>query len=81
MAVCMLLLSNQKLLLIPVVLLAFLFAAFLAPQKLRDRMSQTTDTSESSAQSRLNSWTYCWNLANAYPVMGGGFDALHPSPV
>jgi putative inorganic carbon (HCO3(-)) transporter len=75
MAVFMMLLSNQKLMLIPVVLLACLFAAFVAPQKLRDRMSQTTDTTESSAQSRLNSWAYCWNVANAYPVTGGGFDA------
>jgi putative inorganic carbon (hco3(-)) transporter len=78
-SVCMLLLSRQKLLLIPVILLACLFAAFLAPQKLRDRMSQTTDTTEASARSRLNSWTYCWNVANAYPVTGGGFDAYTPA--
>ena len=38
-AACMLLLSKQKMLLIPVALLAFVFAAFVAPQKLRDRMS------------------------------------------
>jgi probable O-glycosylation ligase (exosortase A-associated) len=74
-AVCMLLLSKQKLLLFPVILLACLFASFLAPQKLRDRMSETTDTREASAQSRINAWTYCWNVANAYPVAGGGFDA------
>jgi probable O-glycosylation ligase (exosortase A-associated) len=76
---CMLLISKQKALLIPVALLAFLFAAFVAPQKLRDRMSQTTNTAEASAMSRLNSWTYCWNLANAYPVMGGGFEAYTPA--
>jgi probable O-glycosylation ligase (exosortase A-associated) len=76
---CMLLLSKQKVFLIPVALLAFLFAAFLAPQKLRDRMSQTTDTQEASAMSRFNSWGFSWNLANAYPVMGGGFEAFTPS--
>jgi probable O-glycosylation ligase (exosortase A-associated) len=76
---CMLLLSNQKMLLIPVALLAFLFAVFVAPQKLRDRMSQTTNTEEASARSRLNSWEFSWNLANAYPVMGGGFEAFTPS--
>jgi putative inorganic carbon (hco3(-)) transporter len=71
----MILRSNQRMLLIPVALLAFLFAAFVAPQKWRDRMSQTTDTEEASARSRINAWTYCWNVAKAYPVTGGGFDA------
>ena len=29
--------------------------------------------------SRFNSWGFSWNLANAYPVMGGGFEAFTPS--
>ena len=76
---CMLLRSNQKLVLIPVVLLALLFGTFLAPQKWRDRISLTTDTQEASASSRLNAWAYSWNLANAHPVMGGGFEAFTPA--
>jgi probable O-glycosylation ligase (exosortase A-associated) len=67
--------SNQKLVLIPVVLLALLFGAFLAPQKWRDRIGETTDTKEASAAGRLNAWAFCWNLAKIYPVMGGGFEA------
>ena len=76
---CMLLRSNQKLILIPVTLLALVFGSFLAPQKWRDRISETTDTQEASARSRLNAWTYSWNLANAHPVMGGGFEAFTPA--
>ena len=75
---CMLLRSNQRLLLIPVTLVALLFGAFLAPQKWRDRIAETTDTQEASAQSRLNAWSYSWNLAKAHPVMGGGFEAFTP---
>ena len=71
--------SNQKLLLIPMIILALIFGAFFAPQQWRDRVSETTDTSESSAKSRLNEWTFSWNLANAYPLMGGGFEPYHAS--
>lgn len=79
LAAAMLLRSKQKLLLIPVVILALLFGAFVAPQKWRNRISETTDTSEASAKSRLNSWAYSWNLVNDYPVTGGGFDAYSAS--
>jgi probable O-glycosylation ligase (exosortase A-associated) len=75
----MILLSNQKSLLIPVALLASLFAAFLVPQKLRDRLSEITDVKEASAASRINAWTYCWNVANDYPLAGGGFEAFTPA--
>lgn len=78
-AVAMFLQSKQKSALIPIAIFALLFGAFLAPQKWRDRIGETTDTSESSAMSRLNSWTYCWNLAKAHPVMGGGFEAYTPA--
>jgi len=71
--------SKQKLILIPMITIALLFGAFFAPQQWRDRISLTTDTSESSAKSRLNEWSYSWNLACAYPVMGGGFEAITPS--
>ena len=75
---CMLLQAKQKALLLPVVLLVFLFAAFLTPQKWQDRM-RTDNALDASAQSRLNVWQYSWNLALDYPMMGGGFEAFTPS--
>jgi probable O-glycosylation ligase (exosortase A-associated) len=78
-SVGMLLLSNQRLLLIPIGFAAVFFFLFLAPQKLRDRMSETTDTRESSAQQRFNAWTFSWNLAKDYPATGGGFEPFTPS--
>src|ERR1041385_1576906 len=75
----MLLRSNQRILVILLAVVSVLFAAVVTPQKWKDRMSHVTDAQESSARSRLNSWTYSWNLANAYPLMGGGFEAFTPS--
>jgi probable O-glycosylation ligase (exosortase A-associated) len=76
---CMLLQSNQRFLLIPMIVLTLVFGFFLAPQRWRDRIGETTNTQEASARSRLNAWTYSWNLANAYPMMGGGFEAFTPA--
>jgi probable O-glycosylation ligase (exosortase A-associated) len=75
---CMLLQARLKGILLPVVLLAFLAAAFLTPQAWRNRMS-TDNALDASARSRLNVWQYSWALASDYPVMGGGFDAFTPS--
>ena len=75
---CMLLQAKQRMLLIPMLILVFVFAAFFTPQAWRDRMS-TDNALDASAQSRLNVWQYSWALANDYPVMGGGFDAFTPS--
>lgn len=74
----MLLQAKQKIILLPVVLLVFLFAAFLTPQSWRQRMS-TDNVLDPSARSRLNSWQYSWALALDYPLMGGGFEAFTPS--
>jgi putative inorganic carbon (HCO3(-)) transporter len=75
---CMLLQAKQKTILIPLTLLVFLFAAFLTPEAWKGRMS-TDNAMNSSALSRVNAWTYSWNLAIAYPLMGGGFEAFTPS--
>jgi putative inorganic carbon (HCO3(-)) transporter len=75
---CMLLQAKTKRILLPLLLLAFLFAAFLAPQKWRDRMN-TDNALDASALSRLNAWQYSWALATDYPVAGGGFEAFTPS--
>jgi probable O-glycosylation ligase (exosortase A-associated) len=75
---CLLLQAKQKAVLIPVLILVFVFAAFFTPQAWRDRMN-TDNALDSSAQSRLNVWQYSWALAMDYPLMGGGFDAFTPS--
>src|SRR5262249_6857596 len=80
MGLFMLLQSRQKALLIPMVVICVLFAVFFTPQAWRDRMSGTSpDSLDNSALSRINAWTYSWNVATAYPVMGGGFEAFTPA--
>jgi probable O-glycosylation ligase (exosortase A-associated) len=75
---CMLLQARLKGILLPLVLLVFLTAAFLTPQAWRNRMS-TDNALDTSARSRLNVWQYSWALASDYPLMGGGFEAFTPS--
>jgi putative inorganic carbon (HCO3(-)) transporter len=78
-AMFMFLQSNQKMVLSLIAIVALIFGAFLAPQKFRDRIGETTNTTESSAASRLNEWAYSWHVANAFPVTGGGFEAFTPA--
>src|SRR5258705_2455733 len=33
---------------------------------------------DDSALSRINAWTYSWNLALDYPLLGAGFEAFTP---
>jgi len=75
---CMMLQAKQKLILLPVAVLVFVFAAFLTPQSWRDRMS-TQNALDASARSRLNAWSFSWALAKDNPLMGGGFDAFTPA--
>jgi putative inorganic carbon (HCO3(-)) transporter len=76
---CMMLQAKQKVLLIPVAMFLLVLAALLAPQAWRDRISNTSaEQLDASALSRINAWTYCWRLANDYPIMGGGFDTFTP---
>ena len=76
---CMFLQAKRKAILIPFAVLVFLFAAFLTPEQWQNRMTRTPGSLDASARSRLNSWTFSWNLALDNPVMGGGFDAFTPS--
>lgn len=71
---------RQRLVLIPLLVLAGVFAAFLTPQKWQQRMDITKQGAllDDSAASRLNAWHYCWNLAVDYPLTGGGFEAFTP---
>lgn len=70
----MLLRSRRRLLLIPVIGFGTVIALLFAPASWKHRMDPTRpDAVDGSARSRLNAWNYSWNLAQDYPVTGGGF--------
>jgi len=77
-SLCMLLQVKQKALLIPVAVVVFVFAAFFTPQAWRNRMN-ADNALDASARSRLNAWSYSWELAKDHPMMGGGFEAFTPA--
>lgn len=72
---------RQKFLLIPILLLAGLFAVFLTPDQWQQRMDFRREGAliDASALSRINSWTYCWRLVQEHPLTGGGFEAFTPA--
>jgi probable O-glycosylation ligase (exosortase A-associated) len=74
----MLMALKQRLILIPMLLLAVVTAVVFAPDKWKDRMDLTKKdtTLDQSAYSRINAWTFSWNLAKAYPLTGGGFETF-----
>jgi putative inorganic carbon (hco3(-)) transporter len=76
----MILKLRQRLVLIPVLVLAGAFALLLTPEQWQNRMDFRRDGAlmDASALSRINAWTYCWRLAHDYPVTGGGFEAFTP---
>src|SRR5207237_447960 len=64
--------SRQRLILVPAIGLGLAMTLLFAPQEWRHRMDPTrSDAIDSSARSRLEAWTYCWNLAKDYPITGG----------
>jgi putative inorganic carbon (HCO3(-)) transporter len=77
----MLLRMRQKALLIPILVVAALFAVYLTPEKWQRRMdfSRQGALIDDSALSRINAWTYSWRLARDYPLTGGGFEAFTPA--
>jgi hypothetical protein len=53
---------------------ALVLVVVFAPTAWKERMDPTRDEAlDKSAESRLNAWTFAWNLACEYPVTGGGF--------
>jgi len=79
LAVMMFLQLRQRLLLVPVFVLALGVVAIFAPQSWKDRMDPTrADAVDVSARSRINAWTFSWRLANDYPIAGGGFATFTP---
>jgi putative inorganic carbon (HCO3(-)) transporter len=76
----MILQTKHRLLLIPLVLVGMVLAVLFAPERWKERMDPTKENViDNSAASRINSWTYSWNLATDYPIAGGGFGAFTPS--
>jgi probable O-glycosylation ligase (exosortase A-associated) len=70
---------KQRLILIPVVLLGMAVAVLFAPDAWKSRMDPTRQAEiDPSGRSRLNAWTYCWNLALDFPIAGGGFETFTP---
>ena len=65
---------KQRKVLIPVVLLGVAIAVLFAPEAWKQRMNPTGEQAlDKSAQSRINAWTFSWNLVMDYPITGGGF--------
>jgi probable O-glycosylation ligase (exosortase A-associated) len=74
---CLLARSKQRLLLIPVIIAAAGLMVLFAPQSWKERMNPTREGAmDNSALSRINSWTFSWNLASEFPITGGGFSTF-----
>lgn len=70
---------KQRLLLIPVMVIGLIGGLIFAPENWRNRMDPTRkDAVDLSAQSRLNAWTFAWNLASDFPLTGGGYATFTP---
>jgi probable O-glycosylation ligase (exosortase A-associated) len=69
---------KQRMILFPAMAAAILIAVLFAPEQWKDRMNLTNKeaTLDMSAHSRINAWTFAWNLAKDYPIAGGGFDTF-----
>jgi probable O-glycosylation ligase (exosortase A-associated) len=60
------------------VVAAFLVISF-APSAWMARMGDFAGGKlDESAQERLTSWAFAWNLAKTYPITGGGFECFTP---
>jgi putative inorganic carbon (hco3(-)) transporter len=71
---------KQKKILVPVLVLGLIIAMVFAPASWKKRMDPTNENAmDGSAYSRINAWTFCWNLVNDYPITGGGFDTFTPN--
>lgn len=75
----MLVYSRRRLLLIPVIGIGIAIALLFAPPEWKHRMDPTRpDAVDGSAQARLNTWAYSWNLVKDNPIAGGGFGTFTP---
>lgn len=70
--------SDRKVLGALLVLVATLAAFGLMPEKFTTRVDSIANYSEdASAQGRINSWVFAWNVAVEHPVKGGGYGVFN----
>ena len=69
---------KQRLVILPVAVFGVFLTLAIAPAAWKDRMNLSRDGAvmDASAMSRVNAWTFSWNLAKDYPLTGGGFDTF-----
>jgi len=68
--------SRRKFVLGTLMVVAAIAIVSFMPEQWEARMETITNPrSDASANSRLETWTMLWNLANDRPLTGGGFDA------
>lgn len=80
MAIFLWLKSRKKLALGALMVVAAIAIASFMPEQWDTRIATISDPrSEASANSRLETWTMLWNLANDRPLTGGGFGAYSDS--
>lgn len=70
--------SRKKLVPLLVILLMIPFVFMFMPQSWHDRMSTINNYEEdASAMGRINAWILAIKMANARPLIGGGFRSFH----
>ena len=76
MAIFLWLTSRRKFVLGTLIIVAALTIVSFMPEQWEARVETITNPrADASANSRLETWTMLWNLANDRPLTGGGFDA------
>jgi len=71
--------SRAKVIVLPILCIAFLLAITVLPEKWFGRMETIqTYEQEGSAMGRLRAWKMAWNLALDRPLLGAGFRAFNP---
>jgi putative inorganic carbon (hco3(-)) transporter len=72
--------SRHKLLSAFLILMAIFLVISFAPTAWMARMQAFLGgTLDASAQERLTSWAFAWNLAKHYPITGAGFECFTPN--
>jgi len=62
-----------------VVFALFLVISFAPPAWMARMQAFLGGTLDESAQERLTSWAFAWNLAKSYPITGAGFECFTPN--
>ncbi len=69
--------SNKKLIIMPLLIIISLLALSFMPQKWHERVDTIqTYEADASAMGRINAWYFAINIANARPLVGGGYQVF-----